>query len=620
MKQFFKYTLASMLGTFLTGVLLFIIGGVIVGGMIAGAIASLDFGKDDKKEIEDSSVLEIRLDRPIVDRGGKRRYEFNGPGDFSSFQELGLNNILNALENARYDERIERVHLELDNVVGGMATMKEIRDAIRTLRDSTDKPILAYGKAYDQRTYYLASAADEVHLYPEGQMEFKGLASELAFFKGMLDKLNVEMQVVRGPNNTYKSAVEPFTREGMSKESRRQMKDYLADLWDVYLEDISNSRGIEREALERIADSLLIRKASDAVEHGLVDELLYPDEFEKRTRDSLELDEDEELPTVALNDYVDSEVPDEHWSGEPREDEEAEGAEEGEKEEGKVGVIYAMGGIQSGNSGNEVMGAKTISESIEKAREDSSIKAIVMRVNSPGGSALASDRIWREVDLTLDEKPFIVSMGDVAASGGYYISCAADRIFAEPNTITGSIGVFGLIPYTGEMFEEHLGIDFERVKTNEHSDFLLTSNRRLDQKERMVLQEQVDEVYQTFLKRVSDGRDMSKERVDSLARGRVWSGVDAERIGLVDEMGGLEASIAYAADEAGLEDPKRVAYPERKDPFEKLMKDFTGDMRKKVLDATLGKDMRYYRKYRYLRSVLEMKGVQARMPYHIEVR
>lgn len=449
-------------------------------------------------------------------------------------------------------------------------------------------------------------------------MSFKGLASEVMFFKGLLDKLNVDMQVVRGPNNTYKSAVEPFTRKKMSDASREQMKAYLGDLWDVYLSDISDTRGIAKSELDRIADSLRVRSASDAVEHGLIDELLYPDEFDQGLRDSLGLDADEELPYISLTKYNKADVPDKHWSGPDRGPKEKE---EGKKkdDEGKIGVVYAMGGIQTGENSQGVLGSKTTSEAIRKCREDSSIKAVVMRVNSPGGSALASDRIWREVKLTREKKPFIISMGDLAASGGYYISCAGDHIFADPNTITGSIGVFGLIPHTGDLYEEHLGITFDRVKTNAHAD-LGSPTRPLKERERRMIEEQIDTVYQQFLQRVADGRGMPKAKVDSLARGRVWSGKAAERIGLVDELGGLKDAFAYASEKAGLRDPERETYPEREDPIERLLKNFNMQVKERVLDATLGKDMRFYRKYRYLRQILDMKGVQARMPYHVEVK
>lgn len=615
MKQFFKFTFASMLGTFLTGIILLLIGIAIVSAMIMGAIGSFESKKGTK--VEDNSVLTIKFDRPIVDRGGSKRFEFNGPNDFSMYQELGLQGILDGLEQAKHDERIQGVRIELDRVIAGMGTLKEIREKILEFKDSTDKFVWAYNPTYSQRSYYLASAADQVHLYPEGDMSFQGLSSEVTFFKGLLDKLDVDMQIVRGSNNIYKSAIEPFTKKEMSEASREQVSAYLNDLWDIYLSDISDSREIDKGELHRIADSLLIRMPSDAVDHGLIDELIYPDELKDRLRDTLDLEDADEIPEVSLRKYASAKLPDKHREGKDKTDDE-EKAGEDEKADGKIGVVYASGAIQGGENEEGVLGARTISKAIRECREDSAIEAVVMRVNSPGGSALASDMIWREVELTLDEKPFVVSMGDVAASGGYYISCAADRIFADPNTITGSIGVFGMIPYTGELFEEHLGISFDRVKTNEHAD-LMNPNRRLREGERSIIQESVDKIYDDFLARVAEGRDLSKEEVDSLARGRVWSGKAAKENGLVDELGGLEKAIAHASEEADLKDPERVGYPKREDPFKQILSEFRAEAKDGVIDAAFGKDHRFYRKYTHLRSLLDMKGYQAVMPYRIEV-
>ncbi len=614
MNQFIKNTLASALGTFLTIVVLTILGGIALFGLFMTIAGSFDrFTSEKKEEIQDGSVLKVELDEPIMDRAGQKRFKFEGPGDLSMFKEAGLNEILEALEKARHDERIEGIQLKIDKVVAGMATMKELREGIETFRDSSDKFIWAFDQGYSQRSYYLTSTADSLFLYPEGGMSFKGLVSEVTFFKGLLDKFDIEMQVVRGSNNKYKSAVEPFTRKKMSEASRKQVRAYLNDLWSVVLEDIEKARDISQGTLNRIADSLLIRSPKDAVEHGLVDKLAYHDEFKKKLREKLDRKEDEEIPYVSLEDYMGEEVPDEHWAGPERDQ------KEDKKEEEKIAVVYAMGAIQSGENEKGVLGAKSTSKAIRKAREDSTVKAVVMRVNSPGGSALASDRIWREVKLTEKKKPFIVSMGDLAASGGYYISCGADRIFADPNTITGSIGVFGMIPHTGDLFKKHLGITFDRIKTNEYAD-MGNPNRPLRKQERELIEEQIDSVYQQFLQRVADGRDMEKKMVDSLARGRVWSGKDAERIGLVDEMGGLEDAIAHASDKAGLEDPERIAYPERESPFKEFLESFKSSSSSKLLEGTIGRDLRFYRKYRYLRSVLDMKGIQMRMPYHIEVR
>ncbi|MBK9192349.1 MAG: signal peptide peptidase SppA [Crocinitomicaceae bacterium] len=499
-----------------------------------------------KLVVEENSVLEMNLSGEI----GDYTYADFNPASFSLNKKFGVYEILQGLQLAKEDEKIKGIFLHCGDINAGMATVKEIRDGILDFK-SSGKFVLAYSENYSKKAYYVASAADSLFVFPTGMVDFLGLGAEIMFVKGALEKLDVQMQIIRGSNNRFKSAVEPLMYEQMSPESKLQTQTYINALWDIMLDGISASRGISKEKLNEIADSVYVRKSGDAVDHGMADGIMYYDQVLDLLKTLAGTEEGEELALVDFQKYA------------LKKTKHNKTLEKLEKK--NLAIIFAEGDIVDGNGGPGEIGGNSLAEQIREVREDTLIKAVVLRINSPGGSAMASDIIWREVVLTKEKKPFIVSMGDVAASGGYYIACAADKIFAQPNTITGSIGVFGVIPYTGDMFKNKLGITFDHVTTNEHA--ILSTNRKLTDAELLIFQEGVDDIYLDFISKVGQGRGLTNAEVDSIGQGRVWAGSDAKRIGLVDDFGGLFDAIYYAAGEAGIDstDIQIKVYPEREE-------------------------------------------------------
>lgn len=591
MKQFFKFMFASFLGTLLTLLLLLFI--------LVGTVSALISMADSQQvKLKPHSVLVAKFDKPILDRSPKNPFE---NFDFSKFKPtpmLGLDDILKNIEKAASDPNIEGIYLDLSEISAGMATIQEIRQKLLQFK-ATKKFIITYSESYSQGTYYLASLADEIYLNPEGTVLFKGLMSQMAFLKGTLEKLEVEAQIIRGPDNKFKSAVEPLMYDKMSEANREQMERLLNSAWSEMLNGISESRDIEVLELNRIADELLLENAEKALEHRFVDKLVYKDELLTILREKLGTEADDKIQSVSLAKYTNAKVGDEKLS------------------RNKLAVIYAIGEISGGEGSESSIGSEGISRAIRKAREDDKVKAIVMRVNSPGGSALASETIRREVELAKAEKPFIVSMGDVAASGGYWISTNADYIFAEPNTITGSIGVFGVIPYVGKMFENKLGITFDRAMTNDNSDFIDVM-KPLSDFQRNKIQDGVVEIYNDFTKLVADSRNLRQTYVDSIGQGRVWTGKDALGLGLVDGLGGIEDAIQMAAEKASLGDDYRVyGMPEQKDPFQQIIEEMSGQTRARtMLKQELGA---YYSYLEYVQKMANMKGVQARLPFYFTI-
>ncbi len=593
MKQFFKFMLASLVGMVLAITILFSSFFIIISIVAASS--------DKEVKVKDNSVLRITLSQEIQDHAKEDPFENFDFNTFEVNQPLGLDAILENIEKAKTDEKIEGIVLEVSGLQAGMGTIMEIRNKLQEFSDETDKWIYAYSETYTQYAYYLATTADEVHLYPEGGMEVKGLYTEIAMMKGMFDKMGIDMQVFRGPDNKYKSFAETFMYEEISAENREQIQRFIDVIWDDWKVSIGEARGMSVDKLDMLADSVVIRNPKDAVEQGLVDKLSYKDEFEAMIRAKLELEEDKDIEYVSLGKY--NKVPKKKGEDEPK----------SWKVKDKVGVIFAAGGIVSGRGEPGQMGSATIVEAVEAAEKDSTIKAVVLRVNSGGGSALASDVMWRSLEKLKESKPLIVSMGDVAASGGYYISCGGDKIFADANTITGSIGVIGLIPNAGELLKDKMGLNFSTVRTNENANFLSVV-RPATGMERTVINESITDVYETFLNRVAEGRGMTTDEVDSIARGRVWVGPDAKEIGLVDELGGLEDAIAAAAEVAELENYKIKTFPEEEDPFEALIKELSGDAKIYLAKELLGDEYIYYK---HLNKFKDMQGIQLIMPYEV---
>ncbi|NND77989.1 MAG: signal peptide peptidase SppA [Flavobacteriales bacterium] len=597
MKGFFKYVFASCLGS---GLFLVAIALVF---LIIGMIGNIFGGGDDDKGISDGSVLLLEFDRSITDRDSKNDFNFSGSG-FGSEKSDGLNNILEQIERAKNDDNIEGIYMEIVSMPGGGTTAEEIRDKLVEFKE-TGKWIYTYSESMSQGAYHMATVSDSIFLYPEGAMEFKGLFSELLFMKGFFEKAGVEFQVIRPKNNTYKSAVEPFTLDKMSDANREQMKLLVDGIWGDMLKNISKGRNISIEELNRIADGMLATSPDDALKYKLVDGLWYEDQVIDMIKEKLGLDADDKIPFVNLSKYTKRSKGEKGWS----------------KRE-KIAVVYAVGAIESGEGDDATIGSERIARGIRRARKDSSIQAIVLRVNSPGGSALASDVILREMSLTKGVKPLVVSMGNLAASGGYYISCNADRIFASENTITGSIGAFGLVPNVQEMLNDKLGLTTDTVKTNKMADFY-TGTRPFKPEEEALLQDMIDDVYGTFAGLVADGRGLDSLTVaNEIGQGRVWTGTQALGLGLVDEIGGLEKAMNYAAEQAGLEEYRVKEYPKQEDPFQKFLEEFGATATiESVLKNELGEEQfELYQKIKEVKKISKIRGVQMRMPFEINIK
>jgi protease-4 len=478
-----------------------------------------------------------------------------------------------------------------------MATVEEIRNTLIAFKDNCDKPIYAYSDVYGQKAYYLASVADKIVVHPLGSVDFRGLGGERMFFKNALEKIGVEAQVIR--HGKFKAAVEPFILEKMSDENREQSMVYLTSLWNQMLKGISKERNISIEQLNKLADQVMtFEKGEKVVESGLVDAAKYKDEVLDDLREITGTKAKKGIPIIGVKDYAKASVK----TGKSK------------FSRNKIAVIYASGDIGVSLGGEGIDGDK-LSREIRKVRQDSTYKAIVLRINSPGGDAFASDVILREVKLAAEEKTVIASFGDVAASGGYYIACAADKIVASPNTITGSIGVFGMIPNAGELLNKKLGITTDVVTTNKNSN-LVSVSRPLSNYERKLLQENVEVTYDIFVSHVASGRDMEKTAVDEIGQGRVWSGENALEIGLIDKFGGLKESIELAAEIAGLEDYRTVSLPNLPDPFEELFKTGSNNVRAWWLKNELGENYKYYKQFK---DISKLNGVYTRMPYDIEI-
>lgn len=586
----------SFLAVFIMSIIGLIIFSLILGGLVGS------FGKFGPKPlaIKNNTVLHMTLSGEI---GEKSSSTFN-PSSFQMDKKIGLSDILYGLEYAKTDSKIKGVFLEIGDLSCGYATAREIRNAINDFEKS-GKFVVAYngGEVITQKEYYVSSAANEVYGFPSSTMEFIGLGAELSFFKGTLDKLEVEVQVIRGSNNDFKSAVEPFFRENMSDSSRVQIERYLTSMWEDIRTDISIDRKVKIEKLNTIADSAFIRRADDAVKYKLMDGTKYRDEIISLMSEKVGLEDGEELELQEFEKYAKKKFYHNQVLA--------------KNDSPNIAVILAEGDVSVDGDG---LTSKQICKLFQEARKNKTIKTIVFRVNSPGGSALASDEIWREVQLTNETKKVIVSMGDVAASGGYYISAPATTIFAEPSTITGSIGVFGMIPYTGKMLQNKLGMTFDRAATNQHS--VMTTNRKLTPEEYLLVQEEVDGIYDQFLSRVAEGRGMTKERVNEIARGRVWTGRDALAIGLVDKLGGISDAIAYAAKKSNISSPKVLYYPLKKeDPWLSLLEDLEEQQENEMrvsMQHSMPQELVYY--YNQLKSIESMSGMQMRMPFELLIR
>ncbi|MGI4824304.1 MAG: signal peptide peptidase SppA [Janthinobacterium lividum] len=594
MRQFFKFVLATVVGLLVFS----IVGFLLLVGLVALAGSS---GSD--KSVAANSVLELKLDRPISERNESADYNPLS----NSESTIGLVNLKDAIRRAKDDGDIKGILLNLQLVQGGMASLEEVRNELLNFKKS-GKFIVAYHEISSEKSYYLSSVADEIYLHPQGTLEFNGLSSEVMFYKRLFDKAGIEPYIFRV--GSFKSAVEPFFRESFSDSARYQTVSYLHSLNDHMISQVADSRKIPVARLHVISDSMLVHNAKDALRLHIVTKLGYFDEVQDYMRGKLGLAKDKKPGLVSLSDYQDADQADE---------------KEGKTSGNRIAVIYAEGDIVTGRGSDDNIGSDKFAEAIRKARLDDKIKAVVLRVNSPGGSSLASDIIYREVMLTKKVKPIIASMSDVAASGGYYIAMGCDTIVAHPNSITGSIGVFGVLPNIQPLLADKLGVTVDRVTTGKFSD-LPTITRALSPYEKQQMQLEVNDIYADFTTKAAQGRHMPVERLRRLASGRVWSGTEAKERGLVDVLGSYEDALKIAAARAHLKaDDYRVQrLPRQKSSIEKLFSRFTSNddddqaaAEARLLQAKLGPLYPVVRQYQQL---MQMRGVQARLPYELEIK
>ena len=588
MKEFFKYVFATVVGIILSTIVL----GILFIMLIVGLVSSME--ADTTTEVKKSSILYLNLDQTITERTPESSFG-SLLGGFSD-RSIGFNDIIKALKKAETDDNIEAIYLNVSAPNAGMATMLEVRDAIIEFKKSK-KPVIAYSEIYSQGAYYLASAANKVYLNPEGALEFKGFSSQLVFFKGALEKLGIEAQIIRVGN--YKSAVEPFTNTKMSDYNREQVTAYVSGLYQTFLSGISETRNINKDSLSQMANQYKIQFPKDALAYKMVDGLKYKDEVLDELKKITGRSKKEDINSVGINDYIKN----------------LSVQKDGTAKD-KVAVIYANGDIVGGEGNDEQIGSERISRAIRKARLDENVKAIVLRVNSGGGSALASDVIWREMMLSNKTKPVIASFGDVAASGGYYIGCGADSIFVQPNTITGSIGVFGIIPNFENLLTNKLGVNFDGVKTGQYAD-IMSTNRPMTAAERFIIQKDVNNVYDTFIGKVAAGRNKTKAQVDSIGGGRVWVGTDAVRIGLADRLGNFGDAIKAAAKKAKIKEYRVVEYPEKINPIKALLNEAKENVSVYYAKKELGEN---YLLYKQMQKGIVNSGVQTRLAYEIKIK
>ena len=589
--KFFKVVLAAIVGTLIAMLIMFFVKVFVYSAMIAGLSKSQS---ESSTVVKPNSVLYMKLNYDIPDRTTDNPFGAFNFNTMETVETSGLNEILRNIEHAKTDPNIKGIYMELSQIPTSTATLQELRSKLQEFKES-GKFIACYGETYSQSAYYVASVADKIWLNPEGEIDLHGMASQIMFYKHLFEKAGVEMQIVRGPNNRFKSAVEPYFLDKMSEANREQMEKLLGTVWGQILKDISASRNIGIEQLNEMADRLeLMSDAKKALDCGLVDNLYFKDQV---------LDELKSM-TGSLKKV--NAVNNANY---------AKSYKVKNINKNEVAVIYASGEIRSGKGSGENIFSDALIKTIRTAREDDAVKAVVLRVNSPGGSALASAVIGRELDLTKAVKPVIVSMGNYAASGGYWISAKGDYIFADPTTLTGSIGVFGTLPNAKDLLNNKIGLTFDVAKTNENADFP-SLNEPLTPYQYAKLQKSVENTYNSFTQRVAEGRGLRQTYVDSIGQGRVWAGADAIGLGLVDQLGDLEDAIAYAAAKVNLgNDFKVVELPKEKDFFTRMMESMN---KTDEINAALRKKMGpYYRYFESLENLQGNPGIQARMPFDL---
>lgn len=589
MKEFLKYTLATIAGIILASILFFVT-------MLASLSAIVASGSK-PVSLKDPSVLVLKTGVTIPDRTSQNPFAGFDVLNMTLTPATGLNDILRNIEKAAADSKIKGILIENGLLPSGWATTGEIRDALTRFRESGKFVIAWADYLMPQQGYYLSTAADRIYIAPSSTLEFKGLSGEVMFYKKALEKIGVDVQVTR--HGSFKGAVEPYLLDEMSNENEMQIREYVGSIWSHVTDEISQSRGISQEELNHIADRLAANTAEGAYENNLVDGLLYRDQLIDTIKVLSGLKTTDKITLVPMSKYT--RVPDPVKKAVSR---------------NRISVIYASGSIVMGKGTENNIGGNNYGDVIRKERLDSNVKAIVLRVNSPGGNAIASDIIWRELALAAEKKPVVISMGNYAASGGYYIAAPGTKILANPATITGSIGVFALLPDASKLLEQKLGISTETVRTNSYSDFP-SLYRPMDNYEKQVMQESIELFYTEFISKVAEGRKMTVEAVDNIGEGRVYSGSHAEKIGLVDDFGGLQDAIREAAQSAGIDTYSVRELPLLEDPYMRLLSQLGGDIKMKILNRELGV---LAKPLEELRDIQNISGIQARLPYFIEIR
>lgn len=591
MKEFFRSFFASLLAFFVFCLLLFF----IIAGIISGVSQQFDAPKT---SVKPNTVLRINTNYAIVEQTQTGMPTGLGLLGINDDQGMGLNDILINIKNAETDDHIKGIYLELGLNQNAYATLQEIRDALEDFKKNSGKFVIAYGEVISQSSYYLGSIADKIYMNPSGAIDFKGLSAHLTFYKGTLDKLGVKTQIFY--DGKFKSATEPFRSDKMSEENRLQLEEFLGGLFNENLNEINSSRSKSIEQYKLIADSLLAWHPEEAVRVGLIDELKYFDEVETDLKTRCGLAEDKELEFVTMKDYKTS------FKHKKNAD-----------SDGTIAIVYADGTIVDGKADNGFLGSQNFTEMMQEVRNDKTIKAIVLRVNSPGGSAVASDVMWREIEITKKVKPIVVSMGDYAASGGYMISCNANKIYAQPNTLTGSIGVFLIIPEISGFMNDKLGITFDTASTSQYADFP-SLTRPFSERERFILQSGVDSTYLNFKRMVAAGRNMTVEQVEEIAQGRIWIGAKAKEIGLVDEIGGIDEAIKGAVELSGLKAYEISEYPKQKPSIlDGIITNLTEETAASVKAEQLGI---LYPHYVAVTELLNRPVIQAKLPYEVVIK
>jgi len=582
MKSFLKNILTTIIGI-ISSIIVMIL-------LIIGFVAIIS--SEDEVKVKENSILKIDLaNTSVVERSSENPFDgLSLSGDVASTIEL--KQVLDNIEKAKNDNKIKAIYINTSFVNAGLSQIEEIRNKLVEFK-SCGKPIIAYSEVYSQSGYYFSSVADKIYLNPEGIVELNGLSAGIMFYKGLLEKLDIEVQIIR--HGKFKSAVEPFMLDKMSDANREQMQLLLNSFADNLFDSIASQRDMTLSDIHNHANNLSLENAKSCLDLQYIDALLYQDQVDDSL---LVISKSEKLNFISLNKYSNVKVAKKEIS------------------RNKIAIIYATGEINSGEGDEKSIGSETTAKAIKTAREDKNVKAIVLRVNSPGGSALASDVIWRETVLAKEEKPLIVSMGDYAASGGYYIACAADSIVANPTTLTGSIGVFGMIPNLQKLYKNKLGISIDTVNTNKHAD--MGMNRALTKFEEDKIQKNVVDIYTTFITHVGEGRNMSATAVDEIGQGRVWTGYDAKDIGLIDTYGGLEKAIEIAVYLAEIEDYRIISLPKKKDPFAELALKFGGET--SISDLVMLKLGLKTGLTNPIENLLKRDKIQARIPFIMELK